>query len=188
MASSPIYEINGYEFQFQCNTGRHFGKGVCVNYGPEVMNDSDFIEAFKFALDIFPHANLWELANGHEEVEPDKALRDLVAFAKAKCPIPHVSSTLKRVKTTAPGYVYLLQSPTSAYKIGRTKSPKSRSKTFGVQLPFEVEFIALIKTNDMLRLEAELHQQYAEKRVNGEWFNLSSEDVEYIKSLAGGVE
>jgi hypothetical protein len=82
------------------------------------------------------------------------------------------------------GYVYLLQSPTSAYKIGRAKDPANRAKTFGVQLPFEVEFIALIKTDDMYALELELHTQYADKRINGEWFNLDAADVETIKSMA----
>lgn len=83
-----------------------------------------------------------------------------------------------------PGYVYLLQSPTSAYKIGRTRDPNNRMRTFGVQLPFEVDFICVIKTGDMYELERRLHERYADKRIRGEWFALDSEDVEYIKGLA----
>lgn len=82
------------------------------------------------------------------------------------------------------GFVYLLQSPTSAYKIGRTKDPQSRMKTFGIQLPFEVEYACLIETPDMYDLESRLHSRFAKKRINGEWFNLTNDDVEYIKSLA----
>lgn len=82
------------------------------------------------------------------------------------------------------GYVYLLQSPTSAYKIGSTSNPADRIRTFGIQLPFEVEFIALIPTADMQTLERRLHNKYALKRINGEWFWLSAEDVECIKALA----
>lgn len=85
---------------------------------------------------------------------------------------------------TNPGFVYLLQSPTSAYKIGRTKNPENRLKTFEVKLPFEVEFVCLIKTPHMSVLESQLHARFADKRVNGEWFDLLPEDVEYIKSLA----
>lgn len=87
-----------------------------------------------------------------------------------------------------PGYVYLIQSPTSAYKIGLTKNPKDRKRTFGVKLPFEVEFIALIRSDDMEALEEQLHAIFADKRINGEWFNLTTEDVQYIQSLAGGAE
>jgi Meiotically up-regulated gene 113 len=95
----------------------------------------------------------------------------------------------KRVKAEkaakqSKGFVYLIQSQSGAYKIGRTKNPNDRLKTFNVKLPFEVEFICLIETANMHALEAELHEQFSDKRVNGEWFNLNSDDVEYIKGLA----
>lgn len=82
------------------------------------------------------------------------------------------------------GFVYLIQSPTGAYKIGRTTNPEDRMKTFEVKLPFEVEYVCVIKTKDMFGLESQLHSQFADKRVNGEWFSLSPEDVDYIKGLA----
>lgn len=88
----------------------------------------------------------------------------------------------KRLATGA-GYVYLIQSPTGAYKIGRTKNPKDRMKTFGVQLPFEVEFVHLIETPDMYTLESDLHKRFEERRVNGEWFALEPADIEFIKGL-----
>ncbi len=82
------------------------------------------------------------------------------------------------------GYVYLLQSPTGYYKIGRTKNPSNRIKTFSVKLPFEVEFIVIIATSDMVQLETELHHKYASKRIDGEWFELAPADVAYMKGLA----
>lgn len=81
------------------------------------------------------------------------------------------------------GYVYLVQSPTGSYKIGRTKDPDNRMKTFSVKLPFEVDYVCVIETGDMYALERNLHQQYATKRVNGEWFMLDTTDVNFIKSL-----
>lgn len=104
----------------------------------------------------------------------------------------HIASLLQQEKQRRrqlpppknPGYVYLLQSPTSAYKIGRTRNPNDRMKTFGIQLPFEVEFICVIKAEDMIELERKLHDKFADKRVGGEWFRLTLEDVEYIKGLA----
>jgi hypothetical protein len=81
------------------------------------------------------------------------------------------------------GYVYLLQSPQGAFKIGKTINPKSRYQTFKTSLPFKVDYICLIKTNRMSELEKELHQKFTDKRINGEWFSLSSNDVIYIMSL-----
>ena len=88
------------------------------------------------------------------------------------------------LKSLRSGYVYLLQSVSGHYKIGRTVNPQNRLKTFGVLLPFEVEFIALIKSDDCVSLERSLHQTFRDFRVNGEWFNLAPDDVEYIKGLA----
>ena len=83
------------------------------------------------------------------------------------------------------GFVYLLQSASGFYKIGRTSNPSNRLATFEVRLPFEVNFIALIETVDMFTLERELHNQFESKRGNGEWFALSAEDVAHIQSIAG---
>lgn len=82
------------------------------------------------------------------------------------------------------GYVYLLQSPTGTYKIGRTKNPADRMHTFSVKLPFEVEYVCVIPTDDRFTLERTLHRKFKAQRVNGEFFRLSPEDVEYIKGLA----
>lgn len=90
----------------------------------------------------------------------------------------------KHLKSEKPGYVYLLKSEAGHYKIGRSVNPESRHKTFGIQLPFRVSYECLIKTENMKRLEAELHEKFAHKRLDGEWFDLSTEDIEYIKGIA----
>lgn len=89
----------------------------------------------------------------------------------------------KKKDENASGYVYLIQSPTGHYKIGRTKNPFNRMRTFEVKLPFEIEYVCLLSTTNMYELETRLHRQFADKRVNGEWFTLSSEDVEIIKAV-----
>lgn len=82
------------------------------------------------------------------------------------------------------GFVYLIQSDTGYYKIGKTRNPNNRMRTFNVKLPFEVSYACLIKTDHMSALENELHRLYASKRVNGEWFRLDEDDVAYIKGMA----
>lgn len=46
-----------------------------------------------------------------------------------------------------------------------------------------ISVICLIKTPDMCALESELHKRFADRRVNGEWFELCETDVLYIKGL-----
>lgn len=81
------------------------------------------------------------------------------------------------------GYVYLLQSSIGYYKIGYTSNPTTRAATFAVKLPFDVEFMHFIKTNHMRRAEKQLHDKYAERRVNGEWFTLTEADIAEIKAI-----
>lgn len=68
---------------------------------------------------------------------------------------------------------YLVHDPSnSLYKIGRSADPNSRFKgltTSNVNL-------TLISTCE-IDIESELHQKYSQKRTQGEWFNLSADDV-----------
>jgi len=86
---------------------------------------------------------------------------------------------------TRAGYVYLILADSGHYKIGRSVNPDDRMKTFQLTLPFEVEFEHIVQCDDMVMLERELHQRFDHQRVNGEWFDLSPDDVDYIKSLGG---
>lgn len=92
---------------------------------------------------------------------------------------------LKRRERARPGYVYVLRSPTGAFKIGYASDPADRLRTFTVKLPFEVEYELLIKTDDMRGLEAELHEYHADKRINGEWFALDANDLAELRKLDG---
>lgn len=78
-------------------------------------------------------------------------------------------------------YIYLMIDHNTGYhKIGRSKNPKFRERTLQSEKP-TIEMIHTFKDN--LSKEKELHKRYANKRIRGEWFNLSKVDVEYIKSL-----
>lgn len=81
-----------------------------------------------------------------------------------------------------PGGVYLLQC-LNRYKIGRGKDVAQRVKQIQTNAPYEVRHIHTITTDNAARLEALLHVRFASKRVLGEWFELSAEDVAYITSL-----
>lgn len=82
-------------------------------------------------------------------------------------------------------YIYVIRDMdvTGYYKIGRTNTPEIRLSTFEVKLPFRIEIISLFACKNAAIKESELHTQYANKRIRGEWFALESEDVMYLKSL-----
>ncbi len=100
---------------------------------------------------------------------------------------PNLHAFAERSERDTEGYVYLLchETQPGVYKIGRTKYPDNRLKTFNVKLPFDVHFEWLIKCADMYALEDHLHARFAKNRIAGEWFNLSERDVLYIKRIGG---
>lgn len=202
--------VNGNKFEFAllCNSNDFFSPdGVIITPDADIAHP-DFPEALNQIHKIFPYVRATEWVNelgdyafaGYYEIEADLIVEafeqgiieiDLFMYTKAKYfqqgiwTQPGAKKPVHKKESTKilRGFVYLLKSSTGHYKIGRTANPKNRLKTFGVKLPFETEFIALIESENMFALEAELHERYAGKRVNGEWFDLSREDIEYIKGL-----
>lgn len=82
----------------------------------------------------------------------------------------------------APGYVYFVQEyMTGSFKIGKTKHIDRRMNVFNVKLPFENKLIFLIKTADHHQTESAFHHYFSAKRLEGEWFNLTRDDLAWIK-------
>jgi len=83
-----------------------------------------------------------------------------------------------------PGYVYLISCKEGYFKIGRSANPEGRLIQFRTLPPFEFNLEHIIPADDDREAERQLHSQFSEKRVRGEWFTLDEEDVEFISSLS----
>lgn len=81
-------------------------------------------------------------------------------------------------------YLYLVKAD-KYIKIGVAKNPESRLISISTGCPFKPE-IVLIKKLDKLcfLVERYLHIKFTDKRCNGEWFELTSEDIAYIDSTS----
>lgn len=82
----------------------------------------------------------------------------------------------------ASGYVYCLSDQLGHYKIGYSRQLNSRIKQLSTQPPFSIELIAAHLVYDMRQYEAALHWVFQQKRLRGEWFSLTPEDVERFVS------
>ena len=74
------------------------------------------------------------------------------------------------------GDVYLLKCGRS-YKIGHSNASGRRERELAIQLPEKAKIVHVIKTDDPCGIERYWHQRFDAKRQNGEWFELSTEDV-----------
>lgn len=175
----------------------------------------EFFDAFKWLdktskdvdpIEVKQHAPLsfisrvflhWDTMNELTNLYTDKPTPAMIALVKA-CKERFYSAALKkriqevneRISSHMPhykkaGWVYLIRSFSGHYKIGLSTNPAYRVETFGVKLPFEVYPVCLIRTNNALELERELHDRFSSSRQNGsEFFDLTWDEVKYIKGLA----
>lgn len=82
--------------------------------------------------------------------------------------------------TVSTGVVYLLKAGPH-YKIGKTNNMSRRLTELKIQLPFPVQLVHKIHTENMSNVERIWHKQFANKRRNGEWFALTDSDVAQFK-------
>ena len=107
---------------------------------------------------------------------------------------------MSMAQQTRTGYVYVISNVRSfgegIYKIGMTRrlDPMDRVRELGdasVPFPFEVHY--MIYTDDAPKLEAELHQRFAEFKMNSdnyrkEFFKVPIEDIESVLKDLGMLE
>lgn len=81
------------------------------------------------------------------------------------------------------GVVYLLKSA-YGYKVGRTRNVPARMRAFGVHLPITYTIPLCAWFEDCHVAERRYHDMFVNKRINGEWFDLTDQDVEKIRMRA----
>ena len=154
-----------------------------------VTSDGYFIP-HNHILSIIAGLEAYLKATPEETAEAHNRPRMVARWAETESSLSRAAEAAPAPLEARAGYLYLLRSDHGVYKIGRSKTPKRRVETLGVQLPFAVTPEHFIKCGDVLKAEALLHQKYAEKRQRGEWFSLNLGDVAFIKAIntisAGG--
>ena len=81
-------------------------------------------------------------------------------------------------KITVPTKTYLMKDFfRGVHKIGKSINPQVRERTLQSEVP-TIELVHVIDED----IEKHLHEKFSPKRIRGEWFNLSINDLNYITS------
>lgn len=78
------------------------------------------------------------------------------------------------------GFIYMLKAG-RYYKVGRSNSFERRSRELAIQLPERAETVHVIRTDDPIGIELYWHRRFESKRKNGEWFELTAQDIGAFK-------
>lgn len=79
-------------------------------------------------------------------------------------------------------FVYLFRHANGLTKIGFSKDPRKREQTLQAEDP-RVNILAV--KSGLQSLETRLHAIYSDKRVRGEWFDLTDNDISWLFMLVG---
>lgn len=175
---------SGYEVKFDCSMTELPDReiGLLMRGASSIA----LLEAARSAIESvvdgsYDFLNLVSLAFIAEDVRPeydylkkivlpesDERLVDLVAGYEAILKGEHPLS----------GHVYCLSDQLGHFKIGFSGKLDSRIKQLSTQPPFDLQLIHAHLVYDMRSYESAFHKLFAAKRLKGEWFALSADDID----------
>ena len=85
-------------------------------------------------------------------------------------------------------YVIKHKGKSSIYKIGKSADFHQRFETIQSYNSAELEVVLVQKTSLNDYLEKILHFEFKSKKIRGEWFDLSKEDVARLKELVSNLD
>jgi hypothetical protein len=94
--------------------------------------------------------------------------------------VQHSQPEAQPISKFSEGYVYLLKSG-AYFKIGRSDNIERRVKQIGQSSVEPLDQIHVIRTDDPPGIEAYWHKRFADRKTNGEWFKLTTADVQAFK-------
>jgi len=79
--------------------------------------------------------------------------------------------------------VYVIQHEHGYVKIGRTNNLSERLQALQIGSPYHLDVIGIITTDVAAEVESAIHDEFADKCVRGEWFNLNYHEISELLAM-----
>lgn len=144
----------------------------------ESRNNAGFPGASTFKKRIGSKAD--QVARLRAFASADNAFDDVCEILSAEASDAEPAQLDGVVPEQATGVVYLIRSGRH-HKIGRSNDVGRRSYEVALQLPEKAVLVHSFETDDPVGIERYWHERFADRRRNGEWFELTPKDVAAFK-------
>lgn len=111
--------------------------------------------------------------------KPKSSKVKISKFTQKKARLPYLPTENKSTQ----GYVYVITTEKGKYKIGRTRDIKHRIQALQTFSHKKIRLVLKVKTTNCNVLEILCHRKFSDKRIFGEWFALTDEDLQWIRNL-----
>jgi len=144
-----------------------------------------FREITKILNEMYP---AYPLKSEHQAVEKmiKEAEREYIEAQKRgvgelnRLTDPQAVNAFRRNARQTRMIVYLIRAENGLVKIGKTHDVQARLQALDIGSPVSLELLYVIETQYADEVEQRLHGIYEAKRVKGEWFALSEQDIQDI--------
>lgn len=79
------------------------------------------------------------------------------------------------------GFIYFARADNGLIKIGRSYCVEFRLEELNKGLPYDLELLKTIESENCSKREKEFHAKFKDKRIRGEWFALDQSDLEQLQ-------
>lgn len=112
-------------------------------------------------------------------------INDAVNSKLVELKVSKPAQVASRKKNRASKYVYLIGAENGLVKIGVAVNVADRLRFLDTASPVGLHSIFYFRDDDAKKTEGVLHRQFSAKRVKGEWFELSPDDIDKIITVYG---
>lgn len=87
-----------------------------------------------------------------------------------------------------PDYIYVIEQRPGVVKIGRSNDPERRLQDMQVASPEPMELLVAVEHPDVDIAESRLHDEFADDRLNGEWFDIGEDRRDALIDRLSGLQ